>query len=320
MKRLYMFVCIALFIITGLLSSSCNSTSNQMVTAVNDTGSVNARIRRGSYLVNAVCNCMHCHSDRDFTKFSGPIIAGTEGKGGEEIAPGIFVRNITPYALGNWTDDEIYRVLTTGIRKNGDTLTVYMPYTAYAKMPKEEIYSIVAYLRTLKPIAYKVQERNFNAIPRQVWTGLYKTAFLNHAGEKIPLPSPGNTVKMGAYIVNAGNCNGCHTKLNPTNTDFDQSMYLAGGDSFNMSELHFAVTSANLTPDSATGLGSWTEAMFLTKIKNYRDTNAYKDNPGKYNSIMPWTIVSKMNDNDLKAIYAYLRTIKPVKNQVTKWP
>ena len=62
---------------------------------------------------------MHCHADRDFTRFAGPVIKGTEGKGGEEIGGGIYVRNITPYALGSWTDDEIYRVITTGIRKAG---------------------------------------------------------------------------------------------------------------------------------------------------------------------------------------------------------
>jgi hypothetical protein len=81
---------------------------------------------------------MHCHADRDFTWFAGPVIKGTEGKGGEEIDGGIYVRNITLYALGSWTDDEIYRVITTGIRKNGDTLTLIMPYFRYVKMPNKK--------------------------------------------------------------------------------------------------------------------------------------------------------------------------------------
>ncbi|MGH2647723.1 MAG: c-type cytochrome [Ginsengibacter sp.] len=320
MKKIYTVACMAISLLILLISNSCNNPSDK--TAVNDKAkdSINVRISRGSYLVNTVCICMHCHADRDFTKFSGPIVPGTEGKGGEEINPGIYVRNITPYALGDWTDDEIYRVLTTGIRKNGDTLTMLMPYAAYVKMPKEEIYSIIAYLRTLKPIAYKVPERKIDGAVRQFWTDVYKKIYFKRAGEKMPLPSPGDKMAMGAYLVNAGNCNGCHTKFHRKIMDFDPDAYLAGGNLFNDSARNIKVTTANLTPDTATGIGSWTEEMFLNKFKNYRDKSACNYSPGKYNTFMPWTVVANMKDDDITAIYAYLRTIKPVKNQVNKWP
>ena len=76
------------------------------------------RIERGRYLANNVALCMDCHSTRDFSKYSGPIKPGTEGMGGEVMGremglPGIIpVKNITPAALGNWTDGEIIRALT----------------------------------------------------------------------------------------------------------------------------------------------------------------------------------------------------------------
>jgi len=74
----------------------------------------------------------------------------------------LFSSNITPDSatgIGSWTDDEIARAIALGIRKNGDTLFPIMPYYEYNKMSKEDIYSIVAYLRTLKPIANKIPDR-----------------------------------------------------------------------------------------------------------------------------------------------------------------
>ncbi len=71
------------------------------------------RVARGKYLANHVMVCIDCHSTRDWSKFSGPIVPGTEGKGGDMFDesmgfPGTFyARNITPYGIGNWTDGEV---------------------------------------------------------------------------------------------------------------------------------------------------------------------------------------------------------------------
>ncbi len=263
---------------------------------------------------------MHCHGQRDFTKFSGPVIPGTEGKGGEEIDNGIYAKNITPTVLGSWTDDEIVRALTTGITKEGDTLFAAMPYRDYVRMPKEDVYSIVAYLRTLKPIPDSVPKRNMDALPKGFTTALYNNLYLKHASEKMPLPSPDDKVKMGAYLVNAAGCGGCHTQFDMKKIDFKADAYLSGGNLFDDSTINLKVNAANITPDTATGIGNWTEEMFLAKFKNYRDPKAYNYNPGKFNSMMPWTILCHMTDEDLKDIYAYLRTVKPVTNKVEKWP
>src|SRR5579863_9833055 len=77
-------------------------------------------LKRGAYLANSVCLCVDCHSERDLTKYGGPLVPGTIGQGGEAFDhsynfPGTFyARNITPYNLGSWTDGEIYRAITTG--------------------------------------------------------------------------------------------------------------------------------------------------------------------------------------------------------------
>lgn len=125
---------------------------------------------------------------------------------------------------------------------------------------------------------------------------------------------------MGAYLVYAADCSGCHTKFDMNKLDFDMNSYLAGGNRGSDSAHGFKVNTANLTPDTSTGIGGWTEEVFLNKFKNYRDEKNYSYSPGKYNSFMPWTILANAKDEDLKAIYAYLRTINPVTNKVEKWP
>jgi mono/diheme cytochrome c family protein len=116
------------------------------------------RIKRGEYLANAVCVCMDCHSQRDWTKFAGPPVEGTWGQGGEIFNqdfgfPGSFVsKNITPFGIKNWTDGEVFRAITTGVNKDGKALFPIMPYMQYGQMDQEDLYSIIAYIRTLKPI------------------------------------------------------------------------------------------------------------------------------------------------------------------------
>ena len=78
------------------------------------------RVARGKYLANHVLVCMDCHSKRDESKFSAPLIEGTEGIGGAIFDksvgfPGIFIsKNITPHGLKYWSDSELYRVITSG--------------------------------------------------------------------------------------------------------------------------------------------------------------------------------------------------------------
>jgi hypothetical protein len=80
------------------------------------------------------------------------------------------------------------------------------------------------------------------------------------------------------------------------------------------------VQSANLTSDSATGLGTWTEERFLNKFKTYREASGYVFDPKEQNSYMPWSEFAKMNNDDLSAIFAFLKTLPPVKHLVEKYP
>jgi len=293
-------------------SSTANSTSNE--------DSVKKLIERGNYLAHHVTLCMDCHSERDFTQFSGPPKQGTEGMGGEMFGkelgiPGvIYAKNITSdtiNGIGKWTDAEIERAITRGISKNGDTLFPLMPFAHYNGMSKGDIQSIIAYIRTIKPNSNKVPDRKL-FIPLTIAYPPLQSASLDNNIK----PDVSDIVKYGAYMMNSAACMDCHTPMEKG--QFVMSKYMAGGRVFDVGI--FNVTTPNLTPDSTTGIGSWTEEMFLEKFKHFRDAASYKTNPGKLNSMMPWVMYAGMDDFDIKAIYRYLQTIPAVNNKIKIYP
>ena len=129
-------------------------------------------------------------------------------------------------------------------------------------------------------------------------------------------PDPTDTVNYGGYLVMMADCGTCHSPL--TQHGPDMSRMFAGGYPFDLGTN--IVVSANITPDSATGIGMWTEAMFLEKFTRYRDPKSYNVDSSAHNTIMPLSILSGITDNDLKAMYRYLRTVKPIANKVEKFP
>lgn len=272
------------------------------------------RLERGSYLANHVAICMDCHSHRDWKYFAGPIIPGTEGKGGEAFLeeygfPGdIYSKNITPAALGDWSDGELIRAITCGVSRDGEPFFPLMPYPAYAKMATEDVYSIVAYLRTLKPIENEVPESKLN-FPLNL---IVRT--IPQPADPQPLPSPSDTLAYGKYLTSMAACAECHTPMEKGEPK--PGMNFAGGMEFN---LPFGlVRSANITPDEETGIGSWDRREFIDRFKEYADSAAGHRpvNQGDFNTIMPWIVYSGMTEEDLGAIYAYLRTQKPVEHRV----
>ena len=307
----YAFVFCSMGILLSV--SSCENTEKQTA-----DDSLKAKVQRGDYLVNAVANCMHCHADRDFTKFGGPPVPGTEGKGGQK--KGVPVLNITPTVLGSWTDADIKRAITSGITNVGDTLFFTMPYMNYQYLTDDDAESIVAYLRTLKALIDTVPKRNLDRWQPGILTAVYHEFYVNDAYKILGDPAPGTDAEKGKYLVTIGGCLGCHTPLDAVKPAFKKDSLFAGGQLSNKPGNNFKVNSANITPDTATGIGSWTEEVFLAKFQHYRSKEAFDYQPGKYNSEMPWTIFANMKDDDIRNIYRYLRTIKPIRNKVTKWP
>lgn len=270
-------------------------------------------IAHGEYLANHVAVCMDCHSTRDWSRFSAPLLPGTLGKGGEYFGkeagfPGSFYsKNLTPNNLGNWTDGEIFRAITTGVGQNGDALFPVMPYLHYGKMDKEDVYDIIAYLRQLPAID--------NDIPAS--TADFPMNFIINTipAETTPMQRPAKTdlLKYGEYIITIAACIECHTQ--EQKGQLIQELAYAGGRTFQMP--NGVLRSANITADPETGIGNWTEAAFIARFKSYSDSaNLAILSPGQVNTIMPWSMYAGMDTTDLSAIYTYLMTTKPIKNKV----
>lgn len=276
-------------------------------------------IKRGEYLANHVCVCMDCHSTRDWSKFSGPIIDGTLGKGGEAFTkdfgfPGNFYsKNITPANLKDWTDGELFRAITCGVDKNGKALFPVMAYSYYRTMDKDDIIAIISYLRSLKPIENKTKAADADFPMNFIINTIPKEAALTE------IPSQTDVIKYGAYMVNASGCAECHT--NVVKGKKIEGMDFAGGRVFDLPGPK-RIVSANITPDKETGIGHWTEDVFVSKFKMFEDKSKLQDykSPKDFQTVMPWNMYAGMDTADLKAIYAYLKSLKPIKNKVITNP
>lgn len=273
------------------------------------------RVARGEYLAKYVFACIDCHSTRDFSKFSGPLVKGTLGKGGERFGPemglpGVYYsKNLTPYNLKDWTDGEIFRAITTGINKDGEALFPVMPYLSYGKADKEDVYDIIAYLRTLEPIEYDVPESSSQFPMNFILNTIPKPADLSTK------PDKSDKIAYGEYLVTVAACQECHTPQQQGAPI--EGMELAGGFEYLLPSGE-VIRSANITPDEKTGIGSWTEDQFVQRFKSYIDSSFVlpEVKPGGFNTIMPWTMYAQMKEDDLRAIYAYLQTVPAIENQV----
>lgn len=267
------------------------------------------RLARGKYLVEGVNGCFGCHTDADWSKPGAPPTAGREGSGhvwSDQDLPWLVAPNITPdkeTGAGNWSDDALARAIREGIGHDGRTLFPLMPYPNYRSMSDEDLASIIVYLRSAPPVK--------NQLPTT------KMPFpLNYLMNNMPQPvtasvppsDQSNQVARGEYLVKMSACADCHTpqeKGQPI-----PGMDFAGG--FLLHEPKGDVVSANITP-AASGIGYYNEATFIQAMR----TGKVGARPLHYS--MPFYFFGKMTDDDLKAMFAYLKTLKPIKHQLDNY-
>jgi hypothetical protein len=276
------------------------------------------RIERGRYLAHAVCVCVDCHSTRDWSKFSGPITPGTLGKGGERFDqamgfPGVYYsKNITPFGIKRYSDGELYRLITSGVTKEGRAIFPVMPYPCYGRMDDEDIYSIIAYVRTLKAVDNTVLESDPD-FPMNILLGT-----LPEKNSPTKLPEKNDEISYGAYLINAAACKECHTPAE--RGQIIPELAYSGGREFKFPDGSI-LRSSNITPDGKTGIGKWTRENFIQRFKVMGDSSYILPDvkPGEFNTLMPWTMYANMKEDDLGAIYAYLHSLKPIGNQVARF-
>jgi hypothetical protein len=265
------------------------------------------RLERGRYLFNNVLACIDCHSPHDNSNSDHPVIANMQGAGEAmpfDNLPGrVVASNLTPdrdTGAGTWTDDQLARAIREGIGHDERTLFPMMPYKHYKRMSDEDLASVVVYIRWLPsvrnllpkteiifPVKYLIR-----SVPEPVTT-------------PVIAPDSADRVQWGGYLVNLGGCIDCHTPMDKGQAR--PGMEYAGGQVF--TGKWGRTVSANITPD-ASGIGYYDEPLFIQVFR----TGYVKAR--KLDPLMPTEQYKGITDDDLKAMFAYLRTLNPVKHRV----
>jgi mono/diheme cytochrome c family protein len=272
-----------------------------------------ARLERGRYIVEAEAHCLHCHAERDWKTHGAPVIPGLMGAGwdvpwAENHMPGqVFASNLTPdpeTGLGAIPDDAVARAIREGVSHDGRALFM-MPWQNFRNLSDEDVAAVVAYLRTLAPVK---KARGTTAIkPPVSW-------FLKLQPAPLTAPVAANVatdpVARGRQLAEVGQCGSCHTPVDQRHQPLPGMAY-AGGQALTIDGVRYL--SANITPDPS-GISHYDEALFIRAMRT--------GNVGgrRLAPIMPWSEIRKLTDEDLKALWAYLRTVTPVAHDVPRTP
>jgi mono/diheme cytochrome c family protein len=263
-----------------------------------------ARLARGQYLTTGVTPCLVCHSESANPNEMWVAKPGTEGGGQRWMEPDLswlVVPNITPdkdTGAGTWSDDAIARAVREGIGHDGRALFPLMPYHAFRHMSDEDLASIVTFIRTLPPVRSTLPK---SEIPFPI------NRLINNEPEPLdaPVAEPDLSTpeKRGEYMATLADCAGCHTPFDSQNQPIE-ALRFGGGNVLNIPGKPM-VTTANLTP-SPNGIPYYTEELFLEVLRTGHVRGR------EISDVMPWRFFGRMSDEDLKAIFAYLKTQKPV--------
>ena len=285
-----------------------------------------AAIARGRYLSHALCECFECHSplyddDRVLpieTKLGAGDILNEKTR---LVAP-----NITPdpeTGAGRWTDDQLVRAIRQGISHDGRRLSVVMPYPTLSVLTNDDVHAIVAYLRSLPPVR--------NELPK--WVPL-------RVAERPPDPpgppaTPNDLATRkgrGAYLAHLARCVHCHSPRPATGSEHlrRRDMEFAGGRRFETKRYFDEidddpvrppaeaarldppsfVTSPNITQDPS-GIPYFDEAIFIQTIRTGRVAGRRP-----LTRAMLWFEFRKLTDDDLGAIFEFLRSVPSVRHRV----
>jgi len=213
---------------------------------------------------------------------------------GPEYSP-----NITPdveTGAGAWTDDVLVRAIREGYGHDGRPLLPSMRSEYYKAFTDEDIASVVVYLRSLPPVRHELPRNN---LPED------KRGFREEFVEEVPsVRNSNDTLAHGAYLVRIAICEHCHSPLDGFG-ERKPGLRFGGGTVGVEDSLH-PVISKNLTRDP-TGIAYYDPNFFVQTIRTGRVGGVRQIDPW-----MPWPYLRIMTDDDLKAIFMYLRSQAPV--------
>ena len=267
-----------------------------------------AVIARGKYLVEGPAHCGGCHGAAELEVESKAGMKVPFSGGHEWHLPLGVIRapNITSdpeTGIGKLTDGEVARVLRYGVAPSGRAVLPFMPFS---DLSDEDLTAVISYVRTFEPVKKPVVRMELNAL------GVAVTALIMEPhGPSGPIRASvprGPTAEYGSYLANnVANCAKCHSKLDLRTGERIGPLF-AGGEKIPNEGQVFQPP--NLTPHPTAGwITSWKEEDFVAR---------FKSGASHEGSPMPWHSFKRMSEDDLRALYRYLRTLPPVDNRIER--
>jgi len=278
------------------LSALCAAT----IFAVTSTASAESSVERGNYLVNAVMGCDGCHTPRpggafDFSKrFSG----GSQIW--DEKAYTVRGSNITPdpeTGIGTWSESDIKRALTEGVRPSGVPLAPQMPFAFYKILTPRDLDAVAAYIKSIAPVR--------NQVPPPVYKAQMHVELIPNAEKPAPDEALQDPVKRGFYLATIAHCMECHSRRPDGTQDY---INWNGKGGFIFKGPFGEVAARNISSHKTAGIGAWTDAEIKRALTQGigRDGRAFKLPMARQ------VYFSKMTDDDVNAVVAWVRTIPSI--------
>jgi mono/diheme cytochrome c family protein len=264
------------------------------------------KIERGEKIVHSVC--WNCHADNNILE--GKYFNDLDAESTFGVS---YASNLTQHetaGIGNYSDGEMYRLLRTGVSKNGQLNSVIMP--SLVKCSDEDIHSIIAYLRSDKKAVqasgkiHPVHQKSF--LEKMLRRFVFKPYEYQKSYPKNPPLE--DSIAYGKYIVDSeAFCFACHSEdietidlLNPEATP----NYLGGGYTFLTKEYEILVPSIKMNDES--NVSKWTKAEFINAVKN-------GIRPDKSTYLFPMHPFAHLSEEEVAAVYYYLKSIKGTGNK-----
>ncbi|MCX6275978.1 MAG: c-type cytochrome [Bacteroidetes bacterium] len=269
-----------------------------------------ARVERGERIASMLCK--HCHLSPETGKMTGRMLKEVPQFGK------IYSRNITKdpeIGIGKWSDAEIIYFIRTGINpKSGKFIPPYMPKLLH--ISDEDLRSVVAFLRSDMPEVQADKSEFPESEPSFLSKFLSLVAFhpYEYPKHEIPDPDTSNQLAWGKYLtLYQIECFACHSKdFKTMNVEVpEKSEGFFGGGNQMTDEDGKPITTLNITPDEETGIGKWSEEEFIKALRS----GIVPNGPALRNPMMPYLTLT---DAEAKAIYAYLRTVPKISNEVDR--
>jgi len=246
-------------------------------------------IERGRHIATAMAKCGDCH---------GKDLGGKVMVDDMPMVGKLWAANLTRgkgSAVADYNDEDWVRAIRHGVGKDGKSLLV-MPAQEYWHHDDEELGAIIAYIKSVPPVDREIPDWSVGPLFRFLYLAgqipLLPAEMIDHEAPRPPVPVAGPTAEYGKHMVTTGGCASCH------------GPGFSGGPVPGMPP-DFPPAS-NITTNPTEGIGSWTEADFVRALREGK-----RPNGTMINKAMPWEYTAMLSDDEIRALWLYLRTVPP---------